>query len=152
MRPRGNPHGPRGNPYGPRGNPHVPRGRPQWYERSYTNPQEAKEDIAPQAPPPLLPGVWYSLFPIIKPSLFASTMSVSFRLRSPQKTESHWLFYLKSPNIIWCTMNLHHHQPTYDGLLLYKGKLPHFVDILFLFKGQHDWLTDWLKGNCSVSC
>ena len=32
---------------------------------SYTTPQEAKEDFAPQAPPPLLPGVWYSSFPII---------------------------------------------------------------------------------------
>ena len=32
---------------------------------SYTTPQEGKEDIAPQAPPPLLPGVRYSSFPII---------------------------------------------------------------------------------------
>ena len=62
-------------------------------------------------------------------------MFVLFRPRPSQKTETLWLFYLKIPNMhymfrltlrshgIWFTMNLHHHQHIYDGLLLYKRKL-----------------------------
>ena len=39
-------------------------GHPTGQLKNYTTPQ-AKEDIAPQAPPPLLPGVGYSSSPII---------------------------------------------------------------------------------------
>ena len=46
----------------PGGNPHRPRGKE---ERSYTTPQEAKEEELVEPYSPLLPGVWYSSVPII---------------------------------------------------------------------------------------
>ena len=73
MRPRGNQHGPQATrdqasrqpAIGPQGNPHGPQSRPQLEETSYTTPQETKEEELVERYPPLLPGVWYSSFPII---------------------------------------------------------------------------------------
>ena len=72
-------------------------------------------------------------------------MFVLFRPRPSQKTGSLWLFYLKIPNMHYMfrlTMNLHHHQHIYDGLLLYKRKLIEIAGIMLTSsKSGNTWVV-----------